>query len=239
MIARVADTHPVEARSSVVTVVEAYNSRAVLSIEAGSAHAFAIYTVTITLAVVGTGVLSTVLPGEPLIAVAGAIHAASTVIAVFEADEFRAVRASPGFITNAVSVFTAAAALAVVEALGLRAVFAVVTIGADAFTSHTLAVCTAVHRAVVECAVLSGESLEAHTLSANAEAPVLAVIRTLGFRAVRWFPARLTYTATGFSAVVPMTTAVGFSSQLTFDKKVERFFLTNVFWNIISFVLHF
>lgn len=77
--------------------------------------------------------------------------------------------------------------------------------------------CSAVYRADLECAVFSGEALEALTLSVNTAAPALAVIGTLGFSAVGSLPARLTYAATGFNTVVSMTVAVRFSSHLTFD----------------------
>lgn len=99
-----------DAGTSVVTVIEAGELRAVFSAVAGGAGALAINTETITMAVVGTGAFSTVLPRVPLVTVAGAVHTAPSVVAVFRADEFRAVEASPGFVAHAVSVFTVAAA---------------------------------------------------------------------------------------------------------------------------------
>lgn len=223
MVARVADTHPVEARASAVTVVEAGEVRAVFSAEAGNADTLAIYTETVAMAVVWTGAFPTVLPGVSLVAVAGAIHTASTVEAVFGADEFRAVEAGPGFITQTVSVVTAAAASAVVEALGFRAVFSEETVRTNANTTHTLSVGSTVHRADSECAVFSGEALEALALPVNAAALVLTVIGTLGFGAVGSLPASLTCAATGFSTEVSTTVAVGLSSHLTFNKKVKTF----------------
>lgn len=223
MVAGVADTHPVEARSSLVTVVEACEVRAVFAAEAGDADALAIYAETIAVAVVGTGAFSAVLPGVAFVAVAGAVLAASAVVAVFGADEFRAVEAGPGFVAHAVSVVAAAATQAVVEALGLRAVLAEETIRADANAAHALASRSAVHRASAEGAVFSGEALEALALSVNAASPVLAVVGTLGFSAVGSLPAGLTNTVAGSSAVVSMAVAVRFSSHLTFDKKVKTF----------------
>lgn len=91
MVALFAGAHPVEAGTSAVTVVEAGELRAVFSSVAGGASTLPINTETVTIAVVGTGALSTVLPCESIITVAGTIHTTPAVVAVFRTDEFGAV----------------------------------------------------------------------------------------------------------------------------------------------------